>query len=85
MTAIVIYTKEQCPYCVNAKQLLKTKGYTFEEIDIGRNLDLALQVVEKSGQRTVPQIFVGEHPIGGYSELVKKTNSGEFDALIRNH
>jgi glutaredoxin 3 len=46
------------------------------------NQELMLQVMQKSGQRTVPQIFVGEKSIGGYQELLASTSSGEFDALL---
>jgi len=83
MLAITIYTKSYCPYCANAKKLLKAKGYTFEDIDIIGNEELALQVAERSGRRTVPQIFVGEHSVGGYDDLVKIADNGKFDALVR--
>jgi glutaredoxin 3 len=46
------------------------------------NQELMLQIMQKSGQRTVPQIFVGEKSIGGYQELLASTASGEFDALL---
>ncbi len=83
MSEITIYTKERCPYCVSAKHLLTTKGYPYREIDLGKNSELVEEVIARSGQRTVPQIFVGETSIGGYSDLVAKTSNGEFDALIQ--
>lgn len=84
MPEIIVYSKAQCPYCVNAKQLLKNKGYTYTEIDIGNQPELAIEVVKKSGQRTVPQIFVGEHCIGGFSDLVKVFANGEFDHWVHH-
>ena len=69
MKKIVIYTTATCPYCVRAKQLLQTKGLSYEEIrvdldDIERDKMIAL-----SGRRTVPQIFIDDQHIGGCDDL----------------
>jgi len=82
MTAITIYTSSYCAYCTAAKNLLESRDYEFEEINMQGNQELMLQVMQKSGQRTVPQIFVGEKSIGGYQELLASTAGGEFDALL---
>lgn len=82
MAAITIYTSRYCAYCSAAKHLLESKDYEFEEINMEGNQELMLQIMQKSGQRTVPQIFVGEKSIGGYQELLASTASGEFDALV---
>ena len=82
MTTITIYTSTYCAYCSAAKSLLASRDYEYEEINMEGNQELMLQVMQKSGQRTVPQIFVGEKSIGGYQELLASTASGEFDALI---
>ncbi len=85
MTTITIYTSTYCAYCSAAKHLLASRDYEFEEINMEGNQELMLQVVQKSGQRTVPQIFVGEKSIGGYRELLASTASGEFDALLAQY
>ena len=82
MTAITIYTSTYCAYCSLAKSLLASRDYEYEEINMEGNQELMLQIMQKSGQRTVPQIFVGEKSIGGYQELLASTASGEFDALL---
>jgi glutaredoxin 3 len=82
MTTITIYTSTYCAYCTAAKNLLQRRDYEFEEINMHGNQELMLQIMQKSGQRTVPQIFVGEKSIGGYQELLASTASGEFDALL---
>ena len=82
MTAITIYTSRYCAYCSAAKHLLQSKGYEYEEINMEGNQELMLEIMQKSGQRTVPQIFVGEKSIGGYQELLASTASGEFDTLV---
>lgn len=82
MKNITIYTSTYCAYCTAAKNLLKSKDYAYEEINMQGNQELMLEIMQKSGQRTVPQIFVGEKSIGGYQELLASTASGEFDALL---
>jgi len=82
MTKITIYTSTYCGYCTAAKNLLASRNYEFEEINMEGNQELMLQIMQKSGQRTVPQIFVGEKSIGGYQELLASTASGEFEALL---
>ena len=82
MNPITIYTSRYCAYCSAAKNLLESKDYEFEEINMEGNQELMLDIMQKSGQRTVPQIFVGEKSIGGYQELLAATSSGEFDALL---
>ena len=85
MTApkITVYTKEQCPYCVRAKRLLDRKGFAYEEIDVEGNDALRSWLVEKSGQLTVPQIFAGDRPLGGFSDLDALDRAGQLDATLR--
>jgi glutaredoxin 3 len=85
MTApkITVYTKEQCPYCVRAKRLLDRKGFAYEEIDVEGNDALRSWLVEKSGQLTVPQIFAGDRPLGGFSDLDALDRAGQLDAILR--
>ncbi len=82
MNDIKIYTSRYCAYCSAAKNLLTSKDYEFEEINMEGNQELMMEIMQKSGQRTVPQIFVGEKSIGGYQELLASTSSGEFDTLV---
>ena len=83
MASVTVYTKDYCPYCKSAKQLLTNKGITFEEIDISDDMDLQLEVVEKSGgRRTVPQIFIGNEPIGGYDDMVALDKEGKLDGML---
>jgi glutaredoxin 3 len=69
MKQIQIYSTDNCPWCARAKSLLQTRGLDFEEIDIGTDRIRTQEMIERSGRRTVPQIFIdGEH-IGGFDEL----------------
>lgn len=72
---VEIYTKDNCPYCVQAKTLLKSKGIEFTENHIGADTREMLieQLTQRLGQapRTVPQIFIDDQAIGGYTDLVQ--------------
>lgn len=57
---ITIYTKDYCPYCVKAKNLLSSLGATYEEVDITATPEIIMDLAKKSGMRTVPQIFVND-------------------------
>ena len=80
---ITVYTSQYCGYCSAAKNLLSSKGFEFIEINMQDNHELMLEVMEKSGQRTVPQIFIGDDSIGGYQELLASVVSGEFEELAQ--
>lgn len=83
--SITVYTRRLCAYCTAAKQLLDTQGFDYDEVNLDTDPDLALQIMQRSGQRTVPQIFVGEQSIGGFQELYQKINSGEFATLLEKN
>jgi glutaredoxin 3 len=82
MAKVVVYTTEYCSYCVRAKALLRHKEVPFEEIDVGADDALREKMVEESGRRTVPQIFINGTPIGGYEELRALDEQGELDRLL---
>ena len=69
MKAVTIYTTTYCPYCHAATDLLKERNINYEEIDVTSNNEKRIWLVKTTGQRTVPQIFFGEKPIGGYDDL----------------
>jgi glutaredoxin 3 len=83
MAAITMYSTAVCPYCVRAERLLRAKGVT--EIDKVRvDLDVArrIEMVERTGMRTVPQIFIGETYVGGCDELYDLEYEGQLAALL---
>lgn len=82
MAKVVMYTTQYCPYCVQAKALLRRKGVDFEEVDVGDDDALREQMVAASGRRTVPQIFIDDRPIGGFEELHALDRDGALDRLL---
>lgn len=79
---VVVYTKSYCPYCAAAKRLLSGKKVSFQEIDVTDKADLQADIAKRSGQQTVPQIFINDRPIGGFQELSGLDQSGELDKLL---
>ena len=82
MVPVTLYTTPICPYCVAAKRFLAKKGVPYTEIDVSGDDARRLWLVSVTGQRTVPQIFVGETSIGGYTDLRALDDRGEFEPLL---
>ena len=82
MPQVTIYTTTYCPYCVRAKDLLKRKGAPYTEISAEDDDVRAAMIVKAGGQRTVPQIFIGETHVGGCDDLYALDKAGKLDALL---
>lgn len=82
MNEIEIYTKDWCIYCLMAKQLLGKKGLPFKEIDVAANAAKEWEMIERSGQHTVPQIFINGTHVGGCRELQNAEASGDLDSML---
>lgn len=83
MTApVTLYTSAWCGYCMRAKALLDQKGVAYTEIDVDGNRAHREEMIARSGRRTVPQVFIGEHHVGGSDELAAAERSGELDRLL---
>lgn len=83
MPKIELYSTAVCPYCVAAKNLLKSKGLQWNEVRVDADpaqRDLMLQ--RSGGRRTVPQIFVNDQHVGGYDDLVAADRSGKLKQLL---
>jgi glutaredoxin 3 len=83
MPKVEIYTKMFCPYCVRAKRLLGDKGVSFDEHDVTMGGPQRAEMIERAnGRTTVPQIFIGEHHVGGSDDLVALERAGKLDPLL---
>ncbi len=82
MPEVLVYTTRVCPYCVRAKQLLTRKGVAFREIDVSEDAAERQSLVQRTGQRTVPQIFIAGRSVGGCDDLYSLERSGELDRLL---
>ena len=82
MANILIYSKDNCPYCVYAKKLLDSKNAKYTEIRIDLDPDKAAEMIQRSQRRTVPQIFIDDKHIGGFDDLSALDGKGELDKLL---
>ena len=82
MSDIQIYSKEWCPFCAKAKALLRSKQLSYTEIDITSDLELEQEMIQRSGRRTVPQIFIDDDSVGGYDDLAGLNATGELDQRL---
>ena len=80
--AVLMYTTGWCPYCERARQLLKRKGVPIQEIDLDSVPEKRAEMQQKSGRRTVPQIFIGDTHVGGSDDLHALEDAGKLDALL---
>ena len=80
---VVMYCAAVCPYCVRAESLLRDKGVAeIEKIRVDLQPELRLAMMEKTGRRTVPQIYIGTSHVGGFDDLAKLEHSGELTRLL---
>ncbi len=82
MKEIIVYSTGYCPYCDRAKQLLKSKGAEYTEIMVDKDPAKKEEMIEKSGRRTVPQIFIGDFHVGGCDDLFDMEHEGKLDEMI---
>ena len=82
MRRIRLYTTRWCAYCLRAKALLDARGLDYDEVDLGDDPAFRARLNELTGGWTVPQILIGDRPIGGYTELRRLDLEGRLDELL---
>jgi len=83
MAKVRMYSTQVCPYCQMAERLLRSKGVTeLEKILIDKDTAQRVEMMEKTGRRTVPQIYIGETHVGGYDDLAALDRAGGLDPLL---
>ena len=81
MANVVMYTANPCSYCLFAKRLLQERNIAYVEHDLTGDFEGRKNLINKTGMRTVPQIFFGEHHVGGFDELAALDRSGQLMEL----
>ena len=84
MATVRMYSTGVCPYCVMAEKLLVSKGVAVENIRVDLDTEKRGEMMQLTGRRTVPQIFVGETHVGGYDDLAALDQAGKLDELLRS-
>lgn len=77
-----MYSTPWCPYCVRARQFLDERGIGYHDIGVERDPALRRQMMESSGRHTVPQIWIGDTHIGGYTDMLRLERDGELDPML---
>jgi len=80
---VTLYTTQWCPFCIRAKQLLDQKSAAYREISVDGQPELRQEMMQKSGQFTVPQIWISDRHVGGCDELFALERAGQLDVLLR--
>ncbi len=83
MKPVTIYTTPYCPFCARAKKLLTQKKIAYKEIDVSTDDAARDQLAQRTGQQTVPQIYIGDTHVGGSDDLYALEQKGELDALLQ--
>lgn len=82
---VTMYTSQVCPFCVRAEQLLKQRGVpVIEKIFIDQNPEQRTKMMELTGRRTVPQIYIGQTHVGGFDDLARLDQAGQLQGLLAN-
>lgn len=79
---VIIYSSEHCPYCVRAKQFFDNKGITYTEIRVDLEPAKREEMIQITGRRTVPQIFINDKHVGGCDDLMALAAAGKLDELL---
>lgn len=82
MADVIIYRTTYCQYCNMAERLFEQIGADYEKIDVTNDHDMRLKLVEQTGMRTVPQIFIKGEPVGGYTDVKALHDAGKLEEML---
>jgi glutaredoxin 3 len=83
MSQITVYTTEPCSFCARVKGLLKSHGLHFTEVNLSKDPSGRLELAQRTGMMSFPQVLLGDHLIGGYAETLAAAEDGRLDELTR--
>ncbi len=78
-----MYSTRFCPYCIRARMLLDGKQVEYTDISVDGEPALRREMTQRSGRRTVPQIWIGDHHVGGFEDLARMDQQGRLDELLK--
>lgn len=79
---VIVYSTAVCPYCIRAERLLEAKGVTVQKVRVDLDPAERVRMMERTGRRTVPQIYVGDTHVGGFDDLYALDQAGKLDPLL---
>ena len=84
MAKVLMYSSRHCPYCRMAERLLEQKGVQAEKVMVDEDSARHEEMTRRAGRTSVPQIFIGETHVGGYTDLAGLERAGQLDALLKS-
>lgn len=82
MSNVTVYTTDPCSYCARVKALLKARGVEFEEVNLARDPEGRLELAQRTGMMTFPQVIVGDRLVGGFTEVQAAFEDGRLDRML---
>ncbi len=82
MSNVTVYTTDRCSFCVRVKMLLQSRGVEFEEINLAGDPSAFVDLAQRTGMMTLPQVVIGDEVVGGYNETAAAVASGQLDDLL---
>jgi glutaredoxin 3 len=82
MPDVTVYTTEPCSYCSRVKGLLRSRGVEFEEVNLSRDPEGRVELAQRTGMMTFPQVIVGDQVLGGFTEVQAAAQNGRLDQLL---
>jgi glutaredoxin 3 len=82
MRSVTVYTTEPCAHCRNAKALLERRGIAYVEVNLAKDPDGRVELAQRTGMMTFPQIVVGDEPLGGLEELLAADRAGRLPHAV---
>ena len=82
MSQVTVYTTHPCSFCARVKGLLQSRGVEFEEINLSRDPEGRVELAQKTGMMTFPQVIIGGALVGGFTEVQAAAESGRLDELL---
>ena len=79
---VIVYSTAVCPYCIRAERLLEAKGVNVQKVRVDLDPAERVKMMERTGRRTVPQIYVGDTHVGGFDDLYALDQAGKLDPLL---
>lgn len=82
MSPVTVYTTDPCSFCARVKGLLKSRGVEFSEVNLSKDATGRLELAQRTGMMSFPQVLVGDRLLGGFAELQAAADSGTLDELL---
>jgi glutaredoxin 3 len=78
----IVYTTDPCSFCQRVKALLSARGVDFDEVNLSKDAAGRVELAQRTGMMSFPQVLVGDRLVGGYADVLRSLDSGELDALL---